>query len=252
MASTARYTRAELLIRGSLWFDFLASGTADALVAAGLLDARGYGHAGAKKGEPPTEAQRGKALWDDMNATSSGRRQAGTSRSVQAKELEAAENAVRGWTRGLHAEIIGIRREEKSPALLALPTLGDLPTEAGLASSAQALVAFLAVPSVQTALKPYNIGAKELAEGQKLSAAWEAARSKTAGARGGETSAIKGNRAASDAYTAWLNKWWAIASVRMADKPHLLRAMGVTSKRAPRRRAEPVATSAVMPEVQVH
>lgn len=231
MATTAGLPIKVLYLRGQQWFDFNASGTPEAKVALAALDARGYGSAGTKAGQPPTEAQRGQALLHGFGATLSGKAQAGTVRSVEVQAEDAAEIAVRNWLRRIHAEIVGIRREETAPALQKLQTLGELNQVAGLDGSARAMLDLLAVPAVQTALAPYHIGAQDRTAGKALHDTWTAARNKAAGARGSEGTAKKDQRAAREAFEAWLNKWWAIASARLADQPQILAALGAESRK---------------------
>ena len=231
MATTAGLPIKVLYIRGQQWFDFNASGTPEAKLSLAALDARGYGSAGTKAGQPPTEAQRGQALLVAFGATLSGKAQAGTVRSVDAQAEDAAELALRSWLRRTHAEIVGIRREETVAVLQTLQTLGELNQVAGLDGSARAMLDFLGVPAVQTALAPYHIGAADRAAGKALHDTWTAARAKSAGARGSEGTAKKDQRTAREAFEAWLNKWWAIASARLADQPQILAALGVESRK---------------------
>ena len=92
MATTAGLPIKVLYLRGQQWFDFTASGTPEAKVALAALDARGYGSAGNKAGQPPSEAQRGQALLATFGGTLSGKAQAGTVRSVEVQAEDAAED----------------------------------------------------------------------------------------------------------------------------------------------------------------
>ncbi len=231
MATTSGLPEKTLYLRGQQWFDVLGDKTPETVFALAELDARGYGSAGAKAGQPPTEAQRGHILFLAFGATLSGKAQAGMVRSVEVLTEDAAERALRLWLRRVHAEIAGIRREEASPALLSLPTLGELDRVAGLDSSTRAQLDFLAVTTVQAELAPYHLGAADRAKGKQLYDAWLAARAKALGARGSEGTAKKDKRAAREAFDGWLNKWWAIAGARLAQKPQILAAMGVESRR---------------------
>ena len=231
MSSTAGLTEKMLYARGQLWFAFLGGATPEAKTAISRLDPRGYGAAGAKQGQTPTEAQRGLALLQTFGASLAVKTQARTNRSVGKDALEKAEKELRHWLRGRHKEVGGIRREELLPALLTLPALGELTREAGLASSARAFLAFLEVSAVQTALNPYHMGPADVTEGKALLEAFETQRGKVAGARGTEGTAKQQKRAAREAFDGWLNKWWAIASTRLADQPQILTVMGVESRR---------------------
>ena len=231
MSTTSGLTEKVLYSRGQLWFEFLQGNTPEAKVAIGRLDARGYGSAGAKAGQPPTEAQRGYVLLQTFGAGLTVKTQARTTRSVGTEGLDTAEAKLRRWLRDTHKEVVGIRREDISPALRTLPALGELTLEAGLESSAHALLAFLATPAVLTALAPYHIDATTIAEGKALEEAVKTARGSVAGARGSEGTATQKKRTAREAFDGWLNKWWAIASSRLADEPQILAAMGVESRR---------------------
>ena len=223
----------------------------DRLLVAGRRVARSGRHGAepaglwlsAKPGKDADTAEhaRGVQLFKALGAKQAGKIGRAVDHKTDGSKATLDETAARTWVRTVHAERIGIRREEKAEMLTTLPTLGDLTSIAGLDGAMRAVIDFLDNADVQVALSKYHIGAADAEAGKKLYDAWTTARVGAKAGKAGAGAAVTDTREARDASDAWLNKWWAIASVRLVRVPEILKALGVGTKKRATPAGAPVA-----------